>query len=208
MRIKTLSLPHNQFGTPGVLGLSKPAPVQPPREIQVALAGVAEKLEPRKNYFAVVVPPNKLIDAAKRLRELGYDRLVLVSAVDLPKQKKIKVVYHLEKFDEPGKVVALETLVDRDNPVAPSLTQVWEAALLQEREEHEMLGVVFEGHPDPRPILLPPDWPSGVYPLRKDFKVVEEPFMSPKPAKPVWELKPELKPKQQPGQGKPSQKKG
>ena len=75
MRIKTLSLPHNQFGTPGVPGLSKPASAQPPREIQVALAGVAERLEPRKNYFAAIVPPDKLLDAAKRLRELGYDRL-------------------------------------------------------------------------------------------------------------------------------------
>ncbi len=178
-----------------------------PEELKVALAGVAEKFEVRKNYVSILVPPEKLVEAAKRLRELGYDRLILVTAVDLPKQGKIKVIYHVEKFDEPGKVVAIETLADRSNPMVPSLTSVWEAALLQEREEHEMLGIVFEGHPDPRPILLPPDWPVGVYPLRKDFKVQEEPFMSPKPAKPVWELKPELKPKAQQAGGQPAKKK-
>ena len=164
-------------------------------EIKKILAGVAEAVEARKGFVAARVPADKLVEAARRLREAGFDRLVLVSGVDYPKEGKIKVVYHVESFERPGVVVAIETLVDRNSPRVPSLVDVWRAALLQEREEHEMLGVVFEGHPDLRRLLLPPDWPQNVYPLRKDFRVVEEPFMSPKPSKPVWELKPELKPK-------------
>ncbi len=166
------------------------------------MAGVAEAIEQRKGFIAVRVKPESLVEAAKVLREkAGFDRLVLVSAVDLPKEGKIKVIYHVESFDKPGIVVGLEVLVDRANPRVKSLVDIWRAVLLQEREEYEMLGVVFEGHPDLRRLLLPPDWPSNVYPLRKDFRVVEEPFMSTKPSKPVWELKPELKPREE-GKGK------
>jgi NADH-quinone oxidoreductase subunit C len=169
------------------------------KKLKSLLEGVAEGFEQRKGFIAVRVDPQRLHEAARRLREAGYDRLILVTAVDLPRENRIKVVYHVESFERPGAVVALETYVDRDNPRVKSLVDVWRAALLQEREEHEMLGVVFEGHPDLRRLLLPPDWPANVYPLRKDFRVVEEPFVSPKQSKPIWELKPELKPKAEGG---------
>ncbi|MET1101882.1 MAG: NADH-quinone oxidoreductase subunit C [Pyrodictiaceae archaeon] len=168
----------------------------PVDEIKLALSGLIEAIEQRKNFVAVRVPADKLKEAARRLQELGYDRLILVTGIDEFKEKKIRVVYHFEKYEDPGRVVALETLVPRDNPVVPSLHDLWGAAILQEREEHEMLGIRFEGHPDLRKILLPPDWPDNLYPLRKDYRVREEPFMSTKPSKPIWELKPELKPKE------------
>jgi NADH-quinone oxidoreductase subunit C len=161
-------------------------------QIRLALAGIAERVEERRNFVAVVVPSSKLVEAAQRLKQLGYDRLILVTAIDVPDRNAIRVVYHLESFAKPGSVVALETLVDRSKPKVPSLVRLWPAALLQEREQYEMLGVMFEGHPDLRRLLLPPDWPEGVHPLRKDFHVAEEPLTSTKPAKPLQELKPEL----------------
>ncbi|MHC5035633.1 MAG: NADH-quinone oxidoreductase subunit C [Planctomycetota bacterium] len=39
-----------------------------------------------------------------------------------------------------------------------------------EREMNDLLGIVFEGHPDPRRLILADDWPEGVYPLRRDKK--------------------------------------
>jgi NADH-quinone oxidoreductase subunit C len=44
-------------------------------------------------------------------------------------------------------------------------------AVLYEREVHDLLGVVFDGHPSLERLILPDDWPEGVYPLRKDYKV-------------------------------------
>jgi Ni,Fe-hydrogenase III component G len=55
-------------------------------------------------------------------------------------------------------------------PEIDSLAPLFEAANWVERELHELLGLNFRGHPDLRKLLLPDDWPQGVYPLRQDYK--------------------------------------
>ena len=58
--------------------------------------------------------------------------------------------------------------MERESPKVPSLTDVWTGADYHERETFEMLGIVFEGHPDLRRLLLPEDW-NDIPPLRKDY---------------------------------------
>jgi len=65
--------------------------------------------------------------------------------------------------------VSVETAVDPRSPAFPSVTPRLPAAHWYEREVHDMLGLVPEGHPDPRRLVLHDDWPAGVHPLRKDF---------------------------------------
>jgi NADH-quinone oxidoreductase subunit C len=65
--------------------------------------------------------------------------------------------------------VILKVNISRDNPVLPTMTKVWSAMSFHEREAREMFGIMFEGHDNLIPLLLPPDWKGG-YPLRKDFK--------------------------------------
>ncbi|BEP17348.1 NADH-quinone oxidoreductase subunit C [Pyrofollis japonicus] len=170
-----------------------------------ALQGIASSKQARENFQAFIVPAEKIREAARKLRELGYDYLLSISAVDLPKEKRIKLVYHFTRTDNPSDQVALETYVPRDKPQIDTITDLYPAALFQEREEYEMLGVYFKGHPDLRHLLLPPDWPPGIHPLRKDFHVHEEPIHSSKPSKPIWVLKPELKPKTGQSQGQQGQ---
>lgn len=51
----------------------------------------------------------------------------------------------------------------------PSLASVWVGADWQEREQLDLVGTVFEGHPDPRRIMMPEDWPG--HPLRRDYAI-------------------------------------
>ena len=179
--------------------------------INEALQGIASSSAKRENFPVYTVPAERVREAAQRIRNLGYDYLLSISAVDLPKEKRIKLVYHFTKSSDPTDIVAIETYLSRDKPQVDSISDLYPAALFQEREEYEMLGVYFRGHPDLRHLLLPPEWPPGIHPLRKDFKVYEEPIHTTRQSKPVWVIKPELKPKQgargQAAAKKPAQKK-
>ena len=62
----------------------------------------------------------------------------------------------------------MKTKVAESQPI-PSVTPVWPAANWLEREVWDLFGVVFDGHPDPRRLLMPEDWDG--YPLRKDYPV-------------------------------------
>ena len=108
-----------------------------------------------------------LPDVCRFLKEspdLEFDYLACVSGVDW--LDRLEVVYHLQSLSLKHKLV-LKVNAERDDPKLPSLTSVWAGANFQEREAYDMFGIVFEGHPDLRRILLPEDWEG--YPLRKDY---------------------------------------
>ncbi len=133
-------------------------------------------VEPAKNYLDVVVPVQNLVEAAKRLKDIGFDHVISVGAIDYIAKKQFKVMYHLTSYlnESLSKyMVSLSTYISRDNPHLPSLTSIWLSAEFQEREEFEMFGIIFDGHPDLRPLLLTPVV-AALKPLRKDFIVKEE----------------------------------
>lgn len=138
--------------------------------------GEGISVEQLKGYLELQVDPGRLVDAARRLKEAGFDHVKSVTAVDYPAKKQIKVIYHVSSMldEELARyVVGLATSVDRDDPVVPSLVGVWLSAEFHEREVYEYFGVRFDGHPDLRPLLLTPDLAAQKI-LRKDFKVAEE----------------------------------
>jgi NADH-quinone oxidoreductase subunit C len=104
-------------------------------------------------------------------RDLGFDYLECITGVDYPDLKKIVVVYHVFSYTQKHRVV-LKAFLDRDDPAMPTLVNVWSVANWQERECFDLLGVLFEGHPDLRRLLLPDDWEG--HPLRKDFEEKED----------------------------------
>jgi len=133
------------------------------------------KVEEARDVLRIRVEPGELRKTAETLVQLGFDHLASAGGVDWPSEGSIEVVYHAESYEEGkrGFLVELRVKVPRDDPRLPTLFEVWPNALFLERETWEMLGVVFEGNPDLRRLLLPPDW-SGPPPLRKDFRVEEE----------------------------------
>jgi NADH-quinone oxidoreductase subunit C len=113
----------------------------------------------------LLVPPDSIKRAAADLRSLGFDRLGMVTAVDSGDGRLI-LVYRLTSRALRA-AIFLKTRFSANDPVTPTVTDLWPAALWQEREVYDMFGIVFEGHPDMRRILLPEDWVG--HPLRKDY---------------------------------------
>ena len=95
---------------------------------------------------------------------LRFDYLMSLTAVDWP--DRFDAVYHLYSIPEKH-YVTLKVKLDKNHPSIASITGVWKAADWQEREAYDMFGIVFEGHPDLRRILLEDHWVG--FPLRKDY---------------------------------------
>jgi NADH-quinone oxidoreductase subunit C len=100
-------------------------------------------------------------------RDLGCVYFNWLTAVDW-KEQGFEVLCRVENL--PARVaVMMRTTLPAGETRCPSVTPVWRGANWMERECYDMFGVVFEGHPDLRRILLPQDWEG--YPLRKDYAV-------------------------------------
>ena len=115
----------------------------------------------------VEVPTERWEPVARAAREeLGCLYFNWLSAIDW-KESGLEVVCRVENL-EANFAVMLRTKLGADTVHCPTLTGMWKGANWMERECYDMFGVIFDGHPDLRRILLGQDWPAG-YPLRKDF---------------------------------------
>jgi NADH-quinone oxidoreductase subunit C len=129
-----------------------------------AIAALESGMEP-----AIRVQPAAIVAVCTVLKsepDLAFDCLSNQSGIDYPARNEIEIVYHLFSYRLRHDCV-LKVGVPRDNPALASVAGVWRTAIWQEREIFDLLGVVFDGHPDLRRILLPEDWVG--HPLRKDF---------------------------------------
>ena len=99
----------------------------------------------------------------------NWDAIHITTITGMDTGKEFILMYHI--FAKKYKVMfTIRFTVPRDNPVVKSITDILPGASLYEREVYDMFGIKFEGHPNLKRLLLPEDWPEGVYPLRKDFK--------------------------------------
>ena len=115
-----------------------------------------------------------IVEVCRYLRDepdLKFEILSDLTAVDLPKENKIQVVYHLYSYGHRRQIV-LKVDLAREEPRVTTMEGVWKAANWMEREVFDLFGVVFEGHSDLRRIMLPEDWVG--HPLRKDYVEQEE----------------------------------
>ena len=117
---------------------------------------------------ALVVTSDALADVARHCfeaPELAFDFLVGVTGVDYIDH--FQLVYHLVSIKHNHSVVLKTNTYTREAPSVPSVTDIWEGAVLQEREIYDLMGIGFEGHPDLKRILLWEGFPG--HPHRKDF---------------------------------------
>jgi len=101
----------------------------------------------------------------------AYTLLTDETAADYPKrEKRFDIVYHLYSFERNNRL-RLRVQVGSDEKV-PSVTSVWPTANWLEREIYDMFGVVYEGHPDLKRLLMPDEWVG--HPLRKDYDILKQ----------------------------------
>jgi len=133
--------------------------------------------EARGIYEVEAADGAHLLDLATRLKAAGFDHCLSVTAEDLP--DRLAVIWHISSYTNrelSGINAQIRLIVPKSGSiVVPTLTGVWESANFLERETYEMFGVVFEGHPDMRLLLLPEDF-SGKWPMRKDFPLNKNPW--------------------------------
>lgn len=132
---------------------------------------VAEVIEFR-GETTVVVPREHLQRAAEYLASdpsLRFSFLSDITTVDrFPLEPRFEVNYHLLSLDRRERLRLKVHLAGTD-PVVHSVIPVWPTANWHERENFDLFGIRFEGHPDLRRILMPDDWEG--HPLRKDYPV-------------------------------------
>lgn len=126
-----------------------------------------------RDETTIVVAPEHLVAAATFLRDtpgLVYNFLSDISAVDYwpenTRPERFGVSYHLYSMLY-NRRIRLKLYLPEEEPVAPTLTLVWPGANWPEREIMDMMGIDFDGHPDPRRLLMPEDWQG--HPHRRDY---------------------------------------
>lgn len=130
-------------------------------------AAPAAPAAPAKNQLdAKVVAPADLRKEMERLRaEEHMDFLENLTGLDW-EEEGLGVIYQLEST-ETGKRVSLKSVcADLENPMLPSVSDLWDIANIYEREVYDFYGIIFTGHPDMRRIFLREDWVG--FPMRKD----------------------------------------
>ena len=170
-------------GTP-----SPPPPVNSPIADATGLELIAHELGDtvlETVYFpehaTLAIDPAAIRPTLQHLRERGYTFLASVHGVDYyPEEPRLGVVYELLDMSRVDRIT-VKLRVPLDAPTVRSVSEDtpegagWPTANHQEREVYDMFGVVFEGHPDLRRILLPEDYEG--HPQRRDFPIGGEPVI-------------------------------
>lgn len=148
------------------------------------LAGTVDQMVKRFNSqfelfrgdFTVHLTSDQIVEACRWLRdEAGFEMLIDETAVDYWPQEKprFRLIYHLRSISR-NEIICLSVGLDGNEPIAPTLFDIFPNADYYERELWDLFGIRFAGHPDLRRILMPHDWVG--HPLRKDYPLgYEEP---------------------------------
>ncbi|MCL1470489.1 NAD(P)H-quinone oxidoreductase subunit J [Argonema antarcticum] len=118
----------------------------------------------------IKVEQDFLVPLCTALYAYGFNYLQCQGGYDAGPGQDLVSFYHLIKVsdyaDRPQEV-RVKVFLSRENPRVPSVYWIWKTADWQERESYDMYGIIYEGHPNLKRILMPEDWVG--WPLRKDY---------------------------------------
>ncbi|UTF53333.1 NADH-quinone oxidoreductase subunit D [Natronosalvus rutilus] len=135
-------------------------------ELEALIGDRALARDDHMNAPGFVIRPDAVQDVLFDLRdEAGFDYLSCVTAQQYA--DRYESIYHLKKYDDPTQEVSVVVPTSTDEPVSQTAEPVFRAADWAERENFDLVGIDYEGHPDPRRILLPETWQG--HPLSNDY---------------------------------------
>jgi NADH/F420H2 dehydrogenase subunit C len=105
-------------------------------------------------------------------RDINFPSTQGLQTLPQVKPKRFSVSYHLLALQQPPVRVRLQCWVD-DGEHVPSVVSVWPTADWHEREQFDLMGIPFDGHPNLRRLIMEDDWEG--HPLRKDYPIGGEP---------------------------------
>jgi len=149
-------------------------PTQPPLDpielVKSAFSTAIQDVIVFRGETTIVVDGEQIVELCQFFRDtegLEYNFFSDLAFVDYyPNEPRFALCYHLYSIYYMRRL-RLKVYLPGDDPRVATVTGLYPAANWQEREAFDMMGIVFEGHPDLRRILMPRDWVG--YPLRKDY---------------------------------------
>jgi NADH-quinone oxidoreductase subunit C len=145
------------------------------RELRESEPDSVRDTEHFRGKAALHVEPPAIRATLRFLREKGFAFLASVHGLDYyPQEPRLGVQYELLSMEDLDRIT-VKLRVPTDAARVESVTPDWPTADHQEREVYDMFGVVFEGHPDLRRILMPEDYEG--FPQRRDFPIGGEPVL-------------------------------
>ena len=122
-----------------------------------------------RGELTLTIAADKIRAAAATVQAAGYNFFEDVTAVDwFPSSPRFQLSYHILSHLYKERI-RLRVLVEDDAPAVESITSVWPSANFYEREVFDLFGIIFEGHPNLRRIMMPDEWQG--HPLRMDYPV-------------------------------------
>ncbi len=128
---------------------------------------IVEILDKRSKKVYIEIKQESLVKVASYIFKDLKARFNTASGVDM--RNHMEILYHF-LIEDINLLISLRVKLHKPKLEIDSLSPIFEGSSWIEREIHEILGINFKGHPDLRRLLLPDDWPDGVYPLRRDYK--------------------------------------
>jgi NADH-quinone oxidoreductase subunit C len=144
-------------------------------ELREASAEAVLDTEFHRGRATVVANPALIGEVLTGLYAKGYTFLASLHGCDYyPDEPRLGVIYELLDMTTVDRI-SVKARVSTEEPHIDSVVRLFPAANHQEREVYDMFGVVFDGHPDLRRILMPEDYEG--FPQRRDFPVGGEPVL-------------------------------
>jgi NADH-quinone oxidoreductase subunit C len=145
------------------------------QQLQEAIPESISETEFHRGRATLIAAPGHVHEVLEHLRGEGYSCLASLHGVDYyPDEPRLGVLYELLDMKRVDRI-SVKARISTDEPRLTSVVDMWPGANFPEREVYDMFGVIFEGHPDLRRILMPEDYEG--FPQRRDFPVGGEPIL-------------------------------